>query len=65
MEHNLGTQAECSKSIPCGAAKCRWPPYRAIEKLVALAKREGVELRQSNLRVAKRAAIMAGRYTHV
>jgi IS5 family transposase len=39
--------------------------HRAIEKVVALAKREGVELRQSYLRVAKRAAIMAGRYTHV
>ena len=38
--------------------------YRAIEKLVALAKREGVPLRQSYLRVAKRAAIMVGRYTH-
>ena len=38
--------------------------HRAIEKLVALAKREGVELRQSYLRVAKRAAIMVGRYTH-
>jgi IS5 family transposase len=38
--------------------------YRAIEKLVGLAKREGVVLRQSYLRVAKRAAIMAGRYAH-
>lgn len=38
--------------------------HRAIEKLVALAKREGVELRQSYPRVAKRAAIMVGRYTH-
>ena len=38
--------------------------HRAIEKLVELAKREGVELRQSYLRVAKRAAIMVGRYTH-
>ena len=38
--------------------------HRAIEKLVAQAKREGVELRQSYLRVAKRAAIMVGRYTH-
>ena len=37
--------------------------HRAIEKLVALAKREGVELRQSYLRLAKRAAIMVGRYT--
>ena len=33
-------------------------------KLVDLAKREGVELRQSYLRLAKRAAIMVGRYTH-
>jgi transposase, IS5 family len=38
--------------------------HRAIEKLVDLAKREGVQLRQSYLRVAKRAAIMVGRYTH-
>ncbi len=37
---------------------------RAIEKLVDLAKHEGVELRQSYVRVAKRAAIMVGRYTH-
>lgn len=38
--------------------------HRAIEKLAGLAKHEGVELRQSYLRVAKRAAIMVGRYTH-
>src|SRR5262245_31490631 len=38
--------------------------HRAIEKLVELAKRGGVELRQSYLRLAKRAAIMVGRYTH-
>jgi IS5 family transposase len=38
--------------------------HRPIEKLVGLAKREGVELRQSCLRVARRAAIMVGRYTH-
>src|SRR5262249_61539199 len=38
--------------------------HRAIEKLGELAKREGVELRQSYLRLAKRAAIMVGRYTH-
>jgi transposase, IS5 family len=38
--------------------------HRAIEQLVDLAKREGVELRQSYLRLAKRAAIMVGRYTH-
>jgi IS5 family transposase len=35
--------------------------HRAIEKLVELAKREDVELRQSYLRLAKRAAIMVGR----
>lgn len=38
--------------------------HRALEKLVRLAKAEGVVLRQSYLRVAKRAAIMVGRYTH-
>jgi len=38
--------------------------HRALEKLVALAQREGVVLRQSYVRVAKRAAIMVGRYTH-
>jgi transposase, IS5 family len=38
--------------------------HRAIEKLVDLAKREGVKLRQSYLRLAKRAAIRVGRYTH-
>src|SRR5690606_7260454 len=38
--------------------------HRALVKLVALARKEGVPLRQSYLRVAKRAAIMVGRYTH-
>jgi len=38
--------------------------YRAIEKLIALAKRAGVPLRQSYRRVAKRAALMVGRYSH-
>ena len=38
--------------------------HRAITKLVELAKRNGVPLRQSYLRLAKRAAIMVGRYTH-
>ena len=38
--------------------------HRALEKLVDLAKRNQVGLRQSYLRVAKRAAIMVGRYTH-
>lgn len=37
---------------------------RALEKLVELAKRYGVPLRQSYCRVAKRAAIMIGRYSH-
>jgi transposase, IS5 family len=38
--------------------------HRAVVKLVTLARRHGVTLRQSYLRVAKRAAIMVGRYTH-
>jgi IS5 family transposase len=38
--------------------------HRALEKLVDLAQRNGVPLRQSYRRVAKRAAIMVGRYTH-
>jgi len=38
--------------------------HRAIEKLTAAARREGIKLRQSYSRVAKRAAIMVGRYTH-
>src|SRR6201997_2100711 len=38
--------------------------HRAIIKLVGLAKRNHVPLRQSYLRLAKRAAIMVGRYTH-
>ncbi len=38
--------------------------HRALEKLVALAQREDVPLRQSYRRVAKRAAIMVGRYIH-
>jgi hypothetical protein len=38
--------------------------HRAIEKLVDLAKRAGVELRQSYRRGGKRAVIMLGRHTH-
>jgi len=38
--------------------------HRALVKLVALARRHGVPLRQSYRRVAKRATIMVGRYTH-
>src|SRR5579862_1941440 len=38
--------------------------HRALEKLVELARRHGIKLRQSYRRVAKRAAIMVGRYTH-
>jgi hypothetical protein len=38
--------------------------HRALEKLVDLACRHHVPLRQSYRRVAKRAAIMVGRYTH-
>jgi IS5 family transposase len=38
--------------------------HRALVKLVALARKEHVPLRQSYLRLAKRAAIMVGRYVH-
>jgi len=38
--------------------------HRALERLVGLAKEHGIALRQSYRRVAKRAAIMVGRYTH-
>ena len=38
--------------------------HRAITKLVGFAKRNRVPLRQSYLRLAKRAAIMVGRYSH-
>jgi IS5 family transposase len=38
--------------------------HRALEKLVDLAQRNEVPLRQSYRRVAKRAAIMVGRYSH-
>ncbi|WP_316980294.1 IS5 family transposase [Shumkonia mesophila] len=38
--------------------------HTAIVKLATLARKEGVPLRQSYVRVAKRAAIMVGRYTH-
>jgi IS5 family transposase len=38
--------------------------HRALEKLVDLAQRNNVPLRQSYRQVAKRAAIMVGRYTH-
>jgi len=38
--------------------------HRALEKLVDRARRHQVRLRQSYRRVAKRAAIMVGRYTH-
>jgi IS5 family transposase len=37
---------------------------KAIEQLGTLARRHGVALRQSYVRVAKRAALMAGRYVH-
>ena len=37
---------------------------KAIEQLGKLARRHGVPLRQSYVRVAKRAALMAGRYAH-
>lgn len=38
--------------------------FTAIEKLASQAKDEGVRLRQPYIRVAKRAAVMAGRYAH-
>ena len=38
--------------------------HAAIKGLVRLAKKHGVPLRQSYLRIAKRAAMMAGRYAH-
>ena len=38
--------------------------HRALEKLVDLAQRNDVKLRQGYRRVAKRAAIMVGRYIH-
>src|SRR4051794_12787399 len=38
--------------------------HRALEKLIDLARRNNVPLRQTYRRVAKRAAIMVGRYTH-
>lgn len=37
--------------------------HRALQKLVELARRHGVPLRQSYRRLAKRAAIMVGRYS--
>jgi hypothetical protein len=45
---------------PTDARRC----HRALAKLVDLAKRNDVGLRQSYRRLAKRAAIMVGRYTH-
>ncbi|MEF2072545.1 IS5 family transposase [Consotaella aegiceratis] len=38
--------------------------HKAIDKLAALARKTGVRLRQSYVRVTKRAAIMVGRYRH-
>jgi IS5 family transposase len=38
--------------------------HRAVEMLARLAKKHGVPLRQSYVRLAKRAALMAGRYAH-
>ena len=38
--------------------------HAAIKGIVRLAKQHGVRLRQSYLRIAKRAAMMAGRYAH-
>jgi transposase, IS5 family len=38
--------------------------HAAIKGLSRLAKKHGVQLRQSYVRTAKRAAMMAGRYVH-
>ena len=38
--------------------------YKALVKLVAAAKSRGIWLRQSYVRVGKKAAVMAGRYAH-
>jgi len=38
--------------------------HRALERLVELARRHNVPLRQSHRRLAKRAALMVGRYMH-
>ena len=38
--------------------------HAAIKGLTRLARKRGVRLRQSYVRIAKRAAIMAGRYAH-
>ncbi len=38
--------------------------YKAIVKLVGAAKGRGIPLRQSYIRVGKKAAVMAGRYAH-
>ena len=38
--------------------------HAAIKGLTRLAKKQGVRLRQSYVRIAKRAAMMAGRYAH-
>jgi IS5 family transposase len=38
--------------------------HKAIQKLALAANRRGLQLRQTYVRVAKRAAIMAGRYAH-
>ena len=38
--------------------------HAAIKGLTRLARKRGVRLRQSYVRIAKRAALMAGRYAH-
>lgn len=38
--------------------------HKAIVMLVALGRKAGVDLRHSHVRVAKRGAIMVGRYRH-
>ena len=71
--HGIGIAKNSSAwwwTPPCRRRRLRIRPMRGSptgrsKKLSSqTAKREGVELRQSYLRVAKRAAIMVGRYTH-
>jgi IS5 family transposase len=62
LEHVVVDTTVQPKAVahPTDARLC----HRALQKLVALARRHGVALRQSYRRLAKRAAIMVGRYSH-
>jgi Transposase domain (DUF772) len=75
--HNLSDEALCDRWVknPCLQYFCvvdttvqekaiaHPTDARLTYRAIALARREGIELRQSYLRVAKRAAIRVGRYT--